>query len=108
MQYAEIQPIIVLCGRHFVRHHGICNPICVKLLHRMCGVIMHYSMKNEVCILINGRVTANYSISRPPFVRHLGICNPICVKILQLMCAVIMHNSVKNSLYINKWPSYSQ
>ena len=42
-------------------------------------------------------------------VRHLGICYRICVKLLQLMCAVITHNSVtKRSLYIIKWPSYSQ
>ena len=36
---AEVQPIIVFHGRHFVRHLGICNPICVKLLHVMSGVI---------------------------------------------------------------------
>ena len=27
---AELQPIIVFHGRHFVRHLEICNPICVK------------------------------------------------------------------------------
>ena len=26
-------------GRHFVRHLGICNPICVKLLQIMSGVV---------------------------------------------------------------------
>ena len=36
---AELQPIIVFHGRHFVRHLGICNPICVKLLQIMSGVI---------------------------------------------------------------------
>ena len=36
---AELQPIIVFHGRHFVRHLGICNPICVKLLEIMSGVI---------------------------------------------------------------------
>ena len=36
---AELQPIIVFHGRHFVRHFGICNPICVKLLKIMSSVI---------------------------------------------------------------------
>ena len=36
---AELQPIIVFHGHHFVRHLGICNPICVKLLQIMSGVI---------------------------------------------------------------------
>ena len=35
---AELRPIIVFNGRHFVRHLGICNPICVKLLQVMSGV----------------------------------------------------------------------
>ena len=55
-------------SRHFVRHLGICNRICVKLLQLMSVVITHNSVKtNEVSILINGWVTANYSVSRPPF-----------------------------------------
>ena len=37
----ELQSIIVFHGRHFVRHLGICNPICVKLLQIMSGVIPH-------------------------------------------------------------------
>ena len=48
MKYAEIESI---GGRHFVCHLGICNPICVKLLQLMCGVIMHNSVKNEVFII---------------------------------------------------------
>ena len=36
---AELRPIIVFHSRHFVRHLGICNPICVKLLLVMFGVI---------------------------------------------------------------------
>ena len=36
---AELRPNIVFHGRHFVRHLGICNPICVKLLLVMSGVI---------------------------------------------------------------------
>ena len=35
----ELQAIIVFHGRHFVRHLGICNPIRVKLLQIMSGVI---------------------------------------------------------------------
>ena len=34
-----------LHGRNFVRHLGICNPICIELLQRMSGVIMHNSVK---------------------------------------------------------------
>ena len=45
MQYAEIQPIIVLYGSHFVRHHGICYSICDELLQLIFGVITHNSMK---------------------------------------------------------------
>ena len=36
---AELRPNIVFHGRHFVRHLGICNPICVKLLKVMFGDI---------------------------------------------------------------------
>ena len=36
---AELQPIIVFHGRHFVRHLEICNPVCVKFLQIMSGVI---------------------------------------------------------------------
>ena len=36
---AELRPIIVIHGRHFVGHLGICNPICVELLQIMSGVI---------------------------------------------------------------------
>ena len=43
---AELQPIIVFHGRHFVRHLGMCNPICVKLLQIMSGVIPH-NLKND-------------------------------------------------------------
>ena len=40
---AELQPIIVFHSRHFVRHLGICNRICVNLLQLMSGVITHNS-----------------------------------------------------------------
>ena len=95
-----------LHGRHFVRHLGICNPICIKLLQLMSGVITHNSVKTTKSILINGWVIASY-VSGRHFVRHLGICNHICAQLLQLMSGVITHNSVKKrSLYINKWLSY--
>ena len=45
---AELRPIIVFHGRHFVRHLGICNPICVKLLQAMSGVILRNLRKNDV------------------------------------------------------------
>ena len=59
-----------------------------------------FSGKNEVSIL-NGWVTAKYSVYGRHFVRHLWICNPICVKLLQLMCDVIPHNSKKNDVSIS-------
>ena len=43
----ELQPIIVFHGLHFVRHLGICNRICVKLLQLMCAVITHNSVKKR-------------------------------------------------------------
>ena len=46
----ELQPIIVLRGRHFVRHLGIYNPICVKLLQVMSGVIPRNLKRNDVSI----------------------------------------------------------
>ena len=44
---AELQPNIVFHGRHFVRHIGICNPICVKLLEVMSGVIPRNLKKRQ-------------------------------------------------------------
>ena len=44
---AELQPIIVFHGRHFVRRLGICYRICVKLLQLMSGVITHNSVKKR-------------------------------------------------------------
>ena len=55
MQYAEMQLIIVLRGRHLVCHLGICNPICFQT--STTDVQCHYaqfSEKNKVSILING------------------------------------------------------
>ena len=58
---------IPLHGCHFCPPSFFCNPICINLLQLMSGVITHNSVKNEVSILINGWVIANYSVSRPPF-----------------------------------------
>ena len=45
---AELRPIIVFHGRHFVRHLEICNSICIKLLQVMSSAIP--SKKNDVSI----------------------------------------------------------
>ena len=45
---AELQSIIVSHGRHFFRYLGICNPICVKLLQIMPGVISHNLKKSSL------------------------------------------------------------
>ena len=58
---------IPLHGHHFVRHLGICNAICIKLLQLMSGIITHNSVKKRKSILINGLDIANYRLSRPPF-----------------------------------------
>ena len=49
-KYASIIIIIIIIafhGRHFIRHLGICNPICVKFLQLMFGVIAHNSVKKR-------------------------------------------------------------
>ena len=80
---AEIRSIIGLRGRHFVRHHGICNQICVKTsttyvrchnaqFNEDTKSLYQYMAELQPIIMFNGR----------HFVRHLGICNPICVKLL--------------------------
>ena len=47
---AELQQNIVFQDRHFVRHIGICNSICVKLLQVMSGLIPCNLKKNDVSI----------------------------------------------------------
>ena len=47
---AELQPIIVFHDCHFVRHLEISNPICVKLLQVMSGIVPHNLKKNDVSI----------------------------------------------------------
>ena len=44
---AELQPLIVFHSRHFARHLGIFNRICVKLLQLMSGVITHNSVEKQ-------------------------------------------------------------
>ena len=79
-----------------VRHLGIFNRICVKLLQLMCAVITYNSVKkNEMFILINGWVTANHGHGRH-FVRNVEIYNSICVKLSQIMSGGIPRNLWKN------------
>ena len=47
---AALQPIIGFQGRHFVRYLGTCNPIYVKLLQIMSGVIPR-NLKNRLLYL---------------------------------------------------------
>ena len=44
----ELQRNIVVHGRHFVRHIGICNTICVELLQVMSGVILRNLKKRRL------------------------------------------------------------
>ena len=48
---AELGPNIVFHGRHFVRHLGICNPICLKLLQVMSGDIPS-NLKEKRCLYL--------------------------------------------------------
>ena len=45
---AELQAIVVFHGRHFVRHLGICNSICVKLLQIMSSVMPRILKKRRL------------------------------------------------------------
>ena len=45
---AELQPVIVFHVHHFVRHLGICHPICVELVQLLFDIITQNSVKNEV------------------------------------------------------------
>ena len=50
LKMAELRPNIVFHGRHFVLHLWICNPICVKLLKVIPGVIPSNFKKNDFSI----------------------------------------------------------
>ena len=76
MQYAKIQPIIVLRGRHFVRHLGICYPICIKLLQLMSGVITRNSVLKRSLYYLIAELRPIIVFHGRHFVRHLRICNP--------------------------------
>ena len=47
---AELRSIIVFHDRHFVRRLEICNPICVKVLQVMFGVISRNLKKDDVSV----------------------------------------------------------
>ena len=95
---AELQLIIVFHCRHFVRHLGICNRICIKLYISRALLLRTIRWKNEVTMLINGCFTSNYSVDGRHVVRHLEICNPMCVKLLQVMSGVIWRKIKTTSL----------
>ena len=109
IQYAVT---LLLHSRHFVRHLGICNPICVKLIQLMSGVITNNSVINEVSALINGWVTSNYSVSRPPFCPpSWSLLSHLCqTSTTHVRChyAQFSEKRSKFLIYINKWLSYSQ
>ena len=75
----------------------------------VCCHYAHISEKNEVCVLINGWVTANYSVSRPPFCPPSRNLFPdLCQTSTTHVRCHYAQFSEKRSLYINKWLSYSQ
>ena len=82
-----------------------CNRICVKLLQLMCAVSTQNSAKNEVSVLINGWVTANYSVSRPPFCPpSWNLISDLCqTSTSHVRCHYAQFSVKKRSLYINKW-----
>ena len=85
---AELQPIIVFHGHHFVRHLGNYNLIYVKLLQLMCT---QFSEKYEFCVLM-AELRPVIVFHGRHFGRHLGIRNPICVELLQIMSGLIPRN----------------
>ena len=94
---AELQPNIVFYSRHFVRHLGICNRICVELLELMFGVNTHNSVKKR-SLHINKWLSYGHIVFHGRhFVRHLGICHLICVKLFQVMSGVIPSNLKKTT-----------
>ena len=97
---AELQPIIVFYGRHFVRHLGICYRICVKLLQLMCAVITHNSVKKRSLYINKWLSYSQLVFHSRHFVRHLGICYRVCIKLLQLVSGFITHNWVKNEVFM--------
>ena len=55
---AELRSIIEFHGRHFVHHLEILNPICVKLLKVMFGIVPR-NLKNGVSISNRFMVSTN-------------------------------------------------
>ena len=100
----KLQPILVFHGRHFVRHLGICNRICVLLLQLMYAVIAHNSVKKRsICVTKMAELQPIIVFHGRPFVPDLGICNPICAKLLQIMSGVIPRN-LKEVSISNRFP----
>ena len=58
---AELQPIIKFYDRNFVRHLGICNPICVKLLQIVYGVIPRNVEKTDLYLRHSESYTLAYA-----------------------------------------------
>ena len=117
-QFRKKNEVSILINGWVIDNYGVSRPSfwtpSWNLLSDLCHtskphVRCHYAQfneENEVSILINGWVTANYSFHSRHFVRHLGICNRICVNLQQLMSGVITHISVKKkevSILINGW-----
>ena len=97
------------------------RPFCPpswNLLSDLCqssttDVRCHYAQfneENEVSIFINGWVTAKYSVSRPPFCPpSWNLLSDLCqTSTTHVRFYYAQFSEKKQSLYINKWPSYSQ
>ena len=86
---AELQPIIVFHGRHFVRHLGICNLICVKLLELGKGD----RREDGAAVWANGmtfrRLTRQLKVQRISYLKYFH--DPSSHN-LTINCALVMVN----------------
>ena len=101
-------------GRHFVRHLGICNPICVKLLQAMSGVIpRNLDKKNDVST--SNRFSGNHTrhtqthtythtnthvdSNRRNSMRCISPTNLCCNAMLLLNYGLFRHTNVRTNKY---------
>ena len=74
---AESQSIIVFHGRHFVGHLGICNPICIKLLQIMSGVIPRNLKQKRPPVYGSGDVDMRPTMMASAYLTEAAFMNKI-------------------------------
>ena len=107
---AELQPIILFHGRHFVHHLRICNPICVKLLPIMSGVIPHNFKKNDVSISnrfpgVHKRIIHTDTQTHDDSIRRNARCCISPTNLYRISVAGVLHIELglKMRVYVLRW-----